>query len=57
MTHLVLWPDYLREVLKLPDTKFIVLGIALGFPDFDARINTFERIREPPEAFVRWYGF
>ncbi|MFC1823289.1 nitroreductase [Thermodesulfobacteriota bacterium] len=57
MTHLVLWPDYLREFLQLPDTKFIVLGIALGYPDLEARINTFERIRESLETVTRWYGF
>ncbi|MBN1848546.1 MAG: nitroreductase [Deltaproteobacteria bacterium] len=57
MTMAVLWPEVLREVLHIPDSKLIVLGIAIGYPDLSARVNGFERVREPVEAFTHWHGY
>lgn len=53
----VMYPDVLREVLKIPDTKLIVLGIAIGYPDGDDAINSFHSERDPLEKVARWYGF
>ena len=51
------WPDILRELLAIPESKLIALGIAIGYPDFDARVNNIARTREPLESLARWYGF
>ena len=58
------WPDdiseittqHLRELLEILDSKLIVLGIAIGYPDTEAPVNTFERTREPLGTFTHWHG-
>jgi len=51
------YPGVLREILGIPDSKLIVLGIAIGYPDWDDPVNSFCSEREPFEEVVRWYGF
>jgi len=51
------YPDILRKVLGIPDSKLIVLGIAVGYPDRDDPINQFRSEREPLDKIARWYGF
>jgi len=53
----VIYPDVLRNVLAIPDSKFIVLGIAIGYPDWDDPINQFRSEREKLEKVSTWYGF
>lgn len=50
----VQYPDRLRTLLKIPDTKRIVIGAALGWPDQGNPVNTFERIRGGLDEFVHW---
>ena len=52
----VLWPDIYRDVLGIPENKPIVVTIAIGYPDLDAPINTFERPRESMDSLVEWHG-
>jgi len=56
MTTPVAWPEILRELLGIPESKLIALAIAIGYPENEARVNTFERTREPVEVFTRWHG-
>ncbi len=53
----VAYPDVLREVLGIPDSKLIVLGMAIGYPDRDSPVNQFRSSREPLANVVKWYGF
>jgi len=53
----VVYPDVLRRVLGIPDSKVIVLGIAVGYPDFDDPVNQFRTEREPLENVSSWHGF
>jgi len=55
--RVVNWPDMLRELLGIPQSKSIVLGIAIGYPLPGAPINNFVRQRQPLESFVHWHGF
>jgi len=50
------WPDLLREVITIPESKLLVLGIAIGYPYTEALVNNFERTRDPLDTFVHWYG-
>ncbi|MFC1986084.1 nitroreductase [Chloroflexota bacterium] len=52
----VVYPEVLRKVLGIPDSKLIVLGIAIGYPIWDDPINQFQSEREPLEKVVKWYG-
>ncbi len=47
-------PQIVHQIFSIPDTKLLVVGIALGWPDLDAPVNKFEREREALEEFVRW---
>ncbi|MFC2058508.1 nitroreductase [Chloroflexota bacterium] len=57
MTRAVNWPAILRELLEIPDSKLLVLGMAIGYPDTGAQVNNFVRARDPLDTFTRWYGF
>jgi len=51
------YPGVLREALGIPDSKLIVLGIAIGYPDEEDPINSFRSEREPLDSVAKWYGF
>jgi hypothetical protein len=53
----VAYPDVLRSLLSLPESKRMVLGVALGYPDLSKPAATFRSGREPMEALVTWHGF
>lgn len=50
----VMYPEIAREAFSIPDEKRLVMGVALGWPDTEAAVNTFERYRARPEECVRW---
>jgi nitroreductase len=51
----VLYPDLLREKLNLPASKLMVLGIAIGYPDWDAPVNKLRTTREPLDKMAKFY--
>ena len=53
----VAYPGVLREVLKIPESKIFILGIAIGYPDWDNSINQFRTERERIETVTTWHGF
>jgi nitroreductase len=53
----VVYPDILRKVLGIPDAKIFLLGIAIGYPDWDNPINQFKTDREPLDKIATWHGF
>ncbi len=56
LTASVTYPELLRELVKIPDDKSIVMGIALGYPDWDSPANKFERVRANLDELVNWVG-
>ena len=50
-------PAVLRKVLEIPDSKIIVLGIAIGYPDWDDPVNQLHSEREPLDNISTWHGF
>jgi nitroreductase len=53
----VAYPQVLRSLLNLPESKKMVLGIAMGYPDTSKPAATFRSSREPMESLVSWHGF
>ncbi len=53
----VLYPKVVREMAGIPDTKRIVISIAIGYPDLDFSANRFKSTREPSENQTTWVGF
>ena len=48
------YPDIVRRVLDIPDTKKVVIGIAIGFPHPDAPASIFRSSRVPVEQILRF---
>ena len=53
----VIYPDIIRKVVKIPESKLIALGIAIGYPDWDNPATQSRTQREPVGNVVKWYGF
>ena len=51
---MVSYPEIARELFAIPDSKLIVMGAALGWPDPDAPVNSFDRKRGSLDEFVSW---
>lgn len=52
---LVNYPQAVRTFLGLPSTKLLVIGISIGYPDAEARINSYRSDRIDLGDFVHWY--
>lgn len=53
----VIYPDILHKLLNIPDSKRIILGLAIGYPDMESPKATFRSDREPLQNMVTWHGF
>jgi nitroreductase len=53
----VIYPDIIRKVLGIPESKLIALGISIGYPDRDNPANQRRSTREPLDTVTTWYGF
>jgi nitroreductase len=51
------YPEVLRKVLEIPESRIVLLGIAIGYPDWDNPMNQFRTEREPLETITTWHGF
>jgi nitroreductase len=53
----VLYPEVVREYTGLPESKRIIMAIAIGYPDWDFPANRVESTREPVDNITTWCGF
>ena len=53
----VSYPDVVRSNLDIPDSKKIIISLAIGYPDGDYPANNVQAAREPLENTTHWYGF
>ena len=49
------YPHIVRKYLDIHESKRLILGISIGYPDDKALINTYRSIRAEMDEFVRWY--
>lgn len=49
------YPDIVRGILTLPATRALVCGMALGYADTSAPVNSYRTEREPVSAFTTWH--
>jgi len=52
-----MYPEVLRKYAHLPESKRIVIAIAIGYPDWDFPANKVESEREPIKNATTWLGF
>ncbi len=53
----VLYPEVARELAQIPDTKRVMIAIAMGYPDGDFPANQVKSERVPVEQITTWVGF
>ena len=51
------FPGVLRKHAKIPESKRMIISIAIGYPDPDFPANRLESTREPVENTTTWHGF
>jgi len=52
----VFYPDVVRQITGISESQKIVIGIAIGYPDWDFPANKLVSEREPLENVVTWLG-
>lgn len=53
----VLYPQVVRKHIDIPDSKRIIIAIAVGYPDWEFPANKLVSDREPVDALTTWVGF
>jgi nitroreductase len=53
----VMYPEVLRKIAGVPESKRIIISIAIGYPNWDFPANKVESSREPVEKITTWYDF
>ncbi len=48
------YEDEIKDVLNIAENKNVVMGTALGYPDWNSPINRFKSFRDDLEKFIRW---
>jgi nitroreductase len=51
----VRYPALIREIIPIPETKAVIIGVAVGYPDEGAPINQFTRERANLDEFTLWF--
>ena len=51
------YPDVVRRMLTIPESKQLVIAIAIGYPDHGAAVNEFRTERVPLGEICSWHGF
>ncbi|MFC1932141.1 nitroreductase [Chloroflexota bacterium] len=54
--QLARYPDAVREFLEIPETKQLVLGISIGYPDLEAKLNSYHSEKIGLDVFTKWYS-
>jgi len=45
----------IKKFLGIPENKKLVICISLGYPDNEAKLNTYRAVKQKPEDFTKWY--
>lgn len=53
----VMYPEVVRQHASIPESKRLIIAIAIGFPDRDDVANTITSNRELVENLTTWIGF
>lgn len=53
----ILYPEVVRNLAGIPDSKRLIISIAIGYPDWDFPANKVETEREAVDNLTTWVGF
>ena len=48
------YEDEIKDLLNIPENKNVIIGVALGYPDWENPLNRFKSSRENLDELVRW---
>jgi nitroreductase len=49
------FPDIVKRELGYPPDRLLICGMALGYEDTEAKVNSYRTPREPVQAFARFF--
>jgi len=52
-----MYPQIIRKYIDIPDSKKILISIAIGYPDWEFVANKVVSDREPTDKVTTWVGF
>jgi len=52
----IMYPDAVRKFTGIPESKLMVICLAIGYPDWDFPANKVQTEREPSENITAWCG-
>ena len=50
------YEDEVKDLLNIPENKNVIIGIALGYPDWENPVSGYKSPRENLDKLVRWIG-
>jgi nitroreductase len=50
------YADEIRKFLGVPETKKLIIGISIGYPDPEAKLNAYRSLKQKAGEFVRRYS-
>ena len=50
------FPEEMRRIANIPESKRAIIGIAIGYPDWQSPLSSLRTDREPLEELVTWRG-
>lgn len=50
------YEDEIKDLLNIPENKNVIIGVALGYPDWENPVNRYKSPRENLDKLVRWIG-
>jgi len=53
----ITYPEVLHQFTGIPESKRIIISIAIGYPNWDFPANKVVSTREPLEHITTWCGF
>jgi nitroreductase len=48
------YEDEIKDLLNIPENKNVIIGVALGYPDWENPVNHFKPSRAKLDELVRW---
>ena len=53
---LAAYPEAVRKFLGVAEAKRLIIGISMGYPDLEAKLNAYQSQRVGLDDFVKWHG-
>jgi len=48
------YEDEIKDLLNIPENKSVIIGVAIGYPDWGNPVNRFKSSRDSLDKLVRW---